>query len=83
MLQAEIEKAIENGEFARAAALFAQLPRPASIQEAAHIKESLERSLRIVRIQRAHDAARLNRLIRTSAYRHPTPEPQSTWSLDA
>jgi hypothetical protein len=83
MLLEHIGEAVESGDFVRAQALLAQLPHPpATPQEAARIKESLQRALQTVRIQRAHDAARLGQLVRASAYRPRNPESQSTWTLD-
>lgn len=82
--QEQLRQAILDGDYVLSAFLFGKLPRtPQSLQEVSDIKQLLTWALQMMRMNRAHDAARLAELIRSSLYQPHRPEPHSTWQLSA
>jgi hypothetical protein len=80
----EFRKAVVQGDYASAQKLLASLPQaPATIEEVDEIRSLLAWAVPMVRIQRAHDAARFAELIRSAAYWPCNPEGCSTWTFDA
>ena len=81
--QQQLRQAILDNDYGLAASLLGALPRtPQSLQEAGEIKHGLLWALSMLRLNRAHDAARLAAQMRAAAYvaRHSDAHP--TWALD-
>jgi hypothetical protein len=82
--QQQLRQAILDGDYSLAESLLRDLPRtPKSLQEAGEVKQLLVWALQMMRINRAHDAARLADQIRASAYNSRRSETSPTWELDA
>lgn len=76
-------EAIVRGDFASAQALLMEFGESPTANEPGEIRDALVWALQLIRIQRAHDAARLGELIRSSAYRPHAAGSGSTWTLNA
>jgi hypothetical protein len=82
--QEQLRQAILDNDIVLSAVLFGKLPRaPKSLQEVCDIKQLLIWALQMMRVNRAHDAARLAELIRSSLYPPRRSETHSTWQLSA
>ena len=82
--QEQLRQAVLDGDYRLAESLLGKLPRtPQSLQEAGEIKQLLIWAVRMMRMNRAHDASRLAVQIRASAYLPRNSETRSTWKLQA
>ncbi len=82
--QEQLRQAILDNQYGLAESLLSKLPRtPQSLQEAGEITQLLVWALQMMRMNRAHDAARLADQIRASAYNPRNSETSPTWELDA
>ena len=78
----EFRRAVAQGDYGNAQALVARLPRAlATLEEVEQVRNVLAWAIPMVRIHRAHDAARLAELVRSAAYR-PRGKGRSTWTLE-
>jgi hypothetical protein len=79
----ELRQAVVAEDYQRVKTLLAKLPAvPESIGEAAGIRDLLVWALQVARVRRAHDAARLVELIRSTAYLPRDSNSCSTWKFD-